>query len=134
MVLVLHPRQILKQDEIDFLTYVLEITLSDKLNSGSELWSNSSPARSPPIDDDKPDFQAQRKNLSLVAKIATRALIDPCLEKSILIEEFYPPLVQFLYVLECVLLHGWKQKTSMFNRYFLEFALRNFLSLKIFYI
>ena len=51
-----------------------------------------------------------------MAKIATRALIDPCLEKSILIEEFYPPLVQFLYVLEYVLLHGWKQKMNMFNR------------------
>ena len=52
----------------------------------------------------------------IVGQIATRALIDPCLEKSILIEELYPPLVQFLYALECVLLHGWKQKVSMFNQ------------------
>lgn len=55
-------------------------------------------------------------SLSAYFQIATRALIDPCLEKSIIIEENYPPLVQFLTVLEEVLLHGWKQKISMFNR------------------
>jgi len=82
-----------------------------------DFWSTSS--TSPQVEkssDDGPDYLGQRRNLSLVAKIATRALIDPCLEKSIIIEENYPPLVQFLTVLEEVLLHGWKQKISMFNR------------------
>lgn len=82
-----------------------------------DFWSTSS--TSPPVErsqSDGPDYCGQRRNLSLVAKIATRALIDPCLEKSIIIEENYPPLVQFLTVLEYVLIHGWKQKISMFNR------------------
>ena len=87
-----------------------------------DFWSTSSqsptsePVQAQPLKDSGPDYGAQRKNLALVAKIATRALIDPCLEKSIVLEETYPPLVQFLFVLEYVLLHGLKSKVSMFNK------------------
>lgn len=100
-------------------------SLSGILSSFSgrgDFWSTSSqsptsePVQAQPLKDSGPDYAAQRKNLALVAKIATRALIDPCLEKSIVLEETYPPLVQFLFVLEYVLLHGLKSKVSMFNK------------------
>ena len=85
-----------------------------------DFWSTSSQSpTSEPVQQKEtglPDYALQRKNLALVAKIATRALIDPCLEKSIVLEETYPPLVQFLFVLEYVLLHGLKSKVSMFNK------------------
>ena len=79
-------------------------SLSGILSSFSgrgDLWSTSSTSSSVPTKApiDGPDYAAQRKNLTLVAKIATRALIDPCLEKSLVIDEHYPPLVQFLFVL-----------------------------------
>lgn len=51
-----------------------------------DFWSTSS--TSPQVEkssEDGSDYLGQRRNLSLVAKIATRALIDPCLEKSIII-------------------------------------------------
>ena len=81
-------------------------SLSGILSSFSgrgDLWSTSestsnAPTTAPPVSDG-PDYAGQRKNLTLVAKIATRALIDPCLEKSLVIDEHYPPLVQFLFVL-----------------------------------
>lgn len=98
-------------------------SLSGILSSFSgrgDLWSTSSSTTTPVSMAkptlDGPDYLAQRKNLTLVAKIATRALIDPCLEKSLVIDEHYPPLVQFLFVLEHVLLHGLKSKVSVFNR------------------
>ena len=71
------------------------------LNISGDFWSTSSvsPQSETSNDHSGPDYGAQRANLALVAKIATRALIDPCLEKSTVISESYPPLVQFLFVL-----------------------------------
>merc|ERR1712131_114144 len=96
-------------------------SLSGILSSFSgrgDFWSTSSvsPQSETSNDHSGPDYGAQRANLALVAKIATRALIDPCLEKSTVISGSYPPLVQFLFVLEYVLLHGLKSKVSMFNK------------------